>query len=170
MKMDNVYYVWDASAFINGFTPQNKYNFTSSKITSEIKDIKASILFNSLLDDNQLIIQEPTSEAIKELEKTITKSGDDLRLSAPDMDITALAIDLNKNHKTKLVTDDYSIQNVLKILEIPYQSIITKGIEQTYSWKKSCPSCGKQYSSDYQFEDCEVCGSILYKKRTKGKK
>ncbi len=91
-----------------------------------------------------------------------------MRLSEPDKKLLALALDLlDSNYKVKVMTDDYSIQNVLKILDIPYGSIITEGIKGVYNWKKTCEACKKEYPADYPYDDCEVCGSRIFKRRIK---
>ena len=166
--MNDLYYVLDASAFINGFEPKGQFNFTVSLITDEVKDLKSKILLDQAIEEGKIIIKEPKDEFINELNETISKSGDDLRLSEADKKLLALALDLkSENENIKVLTDDYSMQNVLKILEIPYGSIITEGIKGVYNWVKTCEGCKKEFDADYPFDDCEVCGSKLFKRRIK---
>ena len=166
--MNDLYYVLDASAFINGFEPKGQFNFTVSLITDEVKDLKSKILLDQVIEEGKIIIKEPKDEFIKELNETISKSGDDLRLSEADKKLLALALDLkSENENIKVLTDDYSMQNVLKILEIPYGSIITEGIKGVYNWVKTCEGCKKEFDADYPFDDCEVCGSKVFKRRIK---
>ncbi|MBR5504371.1 MAG: ribonuclease VapC [Methanobrevibacter sp.] len=166
--MCDLYYVLDASAFINGFEPKSKFNFTVCEITDEVKDLKSRIILNQAIDEGKIIIQEVQEEYLDELDRIIAESGDDLRLSDADKRLLALALDLLDNGKEiKVVTDDYSMQNVLKILDIPYESIITDGIKGVYNWKKTCEGCKKEYPSDYPYDDCEICGSRIFKKRIK---
>jgi len=165
---DEVYYVLDASAFIGGFETQNSLNFTISEISEEVKDLKSKMIFNQAIEDNNLFIKEPSESAIKQLNRVISDSGDNLRLSFPDKKLIALGIDFSSNGKSvKVVTDDYSIQNVLKILNIPYKSVLTKGIQGIYNWKKVCQGCRKEYSDNYKDDVCEICGSKIFKKRIK---
>ena len=166
--MNDLYYVLDASAFINGFEPKGQFNFTVSLITDEVKDLKSKILLNQAIEEGKIIIKEPKDEFIKELNETISKSGDDLRLSEADKKLLALALDLkSENENIKVLTDDYSMQNVLRILEIPYGSIITEGIKGVYNWVKTCEGCKKEFDADYPFDDCEICGSKVFKRRIK---
>ena len=67
----------------------------------------------------------------------------------------------------KVISDDYTIQNTLKIMGIPYSGIITEGIRGVYNWKKVCEGCKREYDEDYPFDDCEICGSKIFKKRIK---
>ena len=163
-----IFYVLDASAFINGFQLETENNFTVSEITAEIKDFESRLKFDTAIEENKLVIQDVTSESIDEVEKIISRSGDILRLSDPDKKLIALAYMLFKQGKNvKVISDDYTIQNTLKIMEIPYSGIITEGIKGVYNWKKVCEGCKKEYGEDYPFDDCEICGSKIFKKRIK---
>ena len=134
--MNDLYYVLDASAFINGFEPKSQFNFTVSLITDEVKDLKSKILLDQAIEEGKIIIKEPKEEFIKELNDTISKSGDDLRLSEADKKLLALALDL-------------------------------KGIKGVYNWVKTCEGCKKEFDADYPFDDCEICGSKVFKRRIK---
>lgn len=166
--MNDLFYILDASAFINGFEPTSQFNFTVSEITDEVKDLKSKILLDQAIEEGKIIIKEPKEEFIKELNEIISKSGDDLRLSEADKKLLALALDLkSENENIKVLTDDYSMQNVLKIIDIPYGSIITEGIKGIYNWVKTCEGCKKEFDADYPFDDCEICGSKVFKRRIK---
>ena len=168
-KMDkNIYYILDASAFIGGFELKSSLNFTISEISEEVKDLKSKMIFDQAIEDNILFIVEPDDLSINELNNLISSSGDTLRLSNVDKKLLALAIDFsNQGKKIKVVTDDYSIQNVLKIINIPYRSVLTEGIKGIYNWKKTCQGCRKEYPDKYDDEVCEICGSKIFKKRIK---
>ena len=161
-------YVLDASAFINGFKLISNNNFTVPEITAEIKDFESRLVLDMAIDDGKLIIQDVETSYIDEVEKVISESGDVLRLSVADKKLIALALMLSKQgNNVKVVSDDYTIQNSLKIMKIPYSSIITDGIKGVYNWKKVCEGCKKEYGEDYPFDDCEICGSKIFKKRIK---
>ncbi len=163
-----IFYILDASAFINGFQLDFGNNFTVPEITSEIKDFESRLKFDAALNENKLTILDVADEYIKSVEKIISKSGDVLRLSVPDKKLISLAymmFDEGKN--VKVISDDYTIQNTLKIIGIPYSGIITEGIKGVYNWKKVCEGCKKEYDEDYPFDDCEICGSKIFKKRIK---
>lgn len=163
-----IYYVLDASAFINGFKPTSKYNYTVPEITAEIKDFESRLLYDSAVDDGILIVQDVDRKFLEKTEENISKSGDVLRLSLPDKKIIALALMLIDEGKTvEVISDDYTIQNTLKIMDIPYSGIITGGIKEIYNWKKVCQGCKKEFEESYPFDDCDVCGSKIFKKRIK---
>ena len=161
-------YVLDASAFINGFKLISNNNFTVPEITAEIKDFESRLVLDMAIDDGKLIIQDVEAKCIDEVDEVISASGDVLRLSEADKKLIALALMLSKEGRNvKVISDDYTIQNSLKIMKIPYSSIITDGIKGVYNWKKVCEGCKKEYSEDYPFDDCEICGSRIFKKRIK---
>ena len=161
-------YVLDASAFINGFKLISNNNFTVPEITAEIKDFESRLVLDMAIDDGKLIIQDVEAKCIDEVDEVISASGDVLRLSVADKKLIALPLMLSKEGRNvKVISDDYTIQNSLKIMKIPYSSIITDGIKGVYNWKKVCEGCKKEYSEDYPFDDCEICGSRIFKKRIK---
>ena len=161
-------YVLDASAFINGFQLESKNNFTVSEITAEIKDFESKLAMDMAIEDGRLYIQDVPTMYINDVDDIISSSGDVLRLSQPDKKLIALAYMLFKEEKDVLViSDDYTIQNTLKIMGINYSGVLTDGIKEIYNWKKVCEGCKKEYDQDYPFDDCEICGSKIFKKRIK---
>jgi UPF0271 protein len=169
--MQKKIYILDASAIIGGFYSKSYTNFTTSGVISEIKDLKSELLLQSAIEGGHVNIDEPDDEDIKEVNKIIESSGDILRLSDVDKNIISLSLKFKrKRFHPVVVTDDYSMQNTLKTLNIDYRSVLTEGIKEIYNWVKKCKGCKKIYSFDYNFEDCEICGSRIIKKRIKTNK
>ena len=163
-----IYFVLDASAFINGFKLESNNNYTTPEITSEVKDFESKLTLDMAINEGKLIIREVDENYIKRVDEIISKSGDILRLSKPDKSLIALALMLKDESKNiKVISDDYTIQNTLKIIYVPYSGVITDGIKGIYNWKKVCEGCKKEFSDDYPFDDCDVCGSMVFKKRIK---
>ena len=147
-------YVLDASAIINGFKINSNNNYTVPEITSEIKDLKSKLTFDMLIEEGNLIIQDVPNKYISSVNDVISMSGDILRLSMPDIKLISLACMLQDEGKNvKVISDDYTIQNTLKIMEIPYSGVMTEGIKGIYNWKKVCEGCKKEYDDDYPFEN-----------------
>ena len=120
------------------------------------------------LEEGKLCIQDVPYQYISGVNDIISVSGDILRLSTPDKKLISLAYMLReKGHNVKVISDDYTIQNTLKIMDIPYSGVITDGIKGIYNWKKICEGCKREYDDDYPFDDCEICGSRIFKKRIK---
>ncbi|BAW30899.1 MAG TPA: ribonuclease VapC [Methanothermobacter sp.] len=168
MKLEKYHKILDSSAFIGGYTPSDEKNYTIAEVTEELKDLKSRILLEKSLKEGKLKIIKPKKEYIEKTEKLAKKSGDILRLSKTDKKIIALTLQLKKELKNVIIiTDDYSIQNIIKIIKVPFKSIITPGINEIYQWKKICIGCKKTYPHNYPSKKCEICGSKIIKKRTK---
>jgi UPF0271 protein len=166
--MNDKVYVLDASAIIGGFSSKEFQNYITASVISEIKDLKSKIILESAVEEGSIRIMEPESVDIKNVLDIITKSGDVLRLSNTDKNLVALAFKLKReSYDPMLVTDDYSIQNVLKIVGITYRSVLTEGIKGIYGWVKVCKGCKKNYPPEYAFDECEICGTRIIKKRIK---
>jgi len=166
--MSDTVYVLDASAIIGGFSSKESQNFITASVISEIKDFKSKLYLESAIEDGSITIIEPESVDIKNVSDIIIKSGDVLRLSDVDKNLVALAFKLKREHKNPLVvTDDYSMQNVLKIVGMPYRSVLTEGINEIYGWVKICKGCKRKYPPEYVFDECEICGTRIIKKRIK---
>lgn len=169
--MQKQIFILDASAIIGGFYSKKEANFTTNDVILEIKDLKSSILLESAIEKGFIKIREPDEKDIKDIDAIIKDSGDILRLSDVDKNIIALALKYKKKgFKPLVITDDYSMQNTLKTINIEYRSVLTDGIEEVINWVKKCKGCKKIYPSDYQYEDCEICGSPILKKKIKIKK
>lgn len=161
-------YILDASAFINGFKLGSDNNYTVPEITEEIKDFESKLIFDMALKEGKLVVKDVPSKCIASVNDIISESGDILRLSLPDKKLIALAYMLkDEGRNVKVISDDYTIQNTLKIMGIPFSGILTDGIKEIYNWKKVCEGCKKEFPEDYPFDDCEICGSRIFKKRIK---
>ena len=66
-----------------------------------------------------LRVSDCTGESMDKVTEAAKKSGDLGRLSPVDMTVLALAIDVNGT----VLTDDYSIQNVARIMGIPCRAV-----------------------------------------------
>lgn len=165
--MDKGVYVLDASAIIGGFTSK-KDNFVTASVVKEIKDLKSKISLESAIEKGSIKIIEPDPSDLDEVGKVIKESGDILRLSRVDVNLVALGYKLRRQSlNPTVVTDDYSMQNVLKIMGIPYRSVLTKGINEIYGWIRVCKGCKTKYPPEYESEECEICGTRIIKKRIK---
>jgi UPF0271 protein len=112
-----------------------------------------------LLKETGLTIQIPSKEAINAVKQTAQQTGDDRRLSIADIEIVALALDINKNpdQEATILSDDYSIQNVASTLNIKYQGFLQKEITKKFKWVSRCPGCGKQFNDIKKI--CPICGT-----------
>ncbi|MBQ6219233.1 MAG: ribonuclease VapC [Methanosphaera sp.] len=159
-------YILDASGLINGFYSEKSLNIMTSSTVSEIKDINTEMLLNNLINEGKVKIEDVDYVNDEEINEVLISSGDLMRLSDTDKEIVALALKHKREGDNVItVTDDYSMQNALKLLKLKFKSVRTNGIKNTIQWKKICKGCRQEFPSDTPFEECDICGSPIIRKR-----
>lgn len=106
-----------------------------------------------------LRVSDCTKGSIEKVTETARKSGDLGRLSDVDISVLALALDTSGT----ILSDDYSIQNVARIMNIPFRSVGTDGITKVEKWNYQCKGCGRWFKERSQ--DCPICGSEMIARR-----
>ena len=163
--------VLDASAFISGFDPfsveDEQYSVPS--VGHELFERSLSRLrFDTASERGRLKVLEPDPYFLDEVKRLSKDAGDMRFLSEADMQILALAMQLKKGGRDpSIVTDDYSIQNMAKKIGVNFAPLITFGIRYFLHWLLYCPACHRKYPPDYQFGQCEICGTTLRRKPLK---
>jgi len=104
-----------------------------------------------------LRICSPAETCMESMKRAMKKTGDDLRLSYADQVLLALALE----EEGGIISDDYSVQNLARVLGIPLMKGIQKGIERVFRWQNKCTGCGKLFGEESRENDCPVCGSDL---------
>ncbi len=158
--------ILDSSAIINGYNPASsmKKHIISKKAAEEIKDLKSKQILERAIEVEKLMILEAKREKVREVEKVAFKTGDLGYLSAADLETLALALEMREQGLEPIIlTDDFSIQNVAKHLNIRVVSIITTGIKRMIKWIKYCPACGAVYTNR-NIKKCQICGTTLKRK------
>lgn len=156
--------VFDASAFYAGipFASQEK-GFTTSVVFDEIKHIKKNHeAINALVETKRLEILEPEKRYVEKVLQKAKEAGDFQRLSRADISIIALCLQLD----AELVTDDFSISNTAKHLDLKVIPIMTKGITRVVEWAYYCVGCQKSFP---RLSQCPICGNELKRKLSKFK-
>jgi UPF0271 protein len=140
--------------------------------------VKEEITENSTLgfrlktaeESGKVKIESPDKTYLEKAKHSASEVGDLFFLSETDLQVLALALELKSRGWTPLIaTDDYSIQNVAKHVEIGFAPLATFGIRRRLQWLRYCPACHKTYPASYKSSRCEVCGTQLKRKplRTK---
>jgi len=111
--------------------------------------------------EHALQVSEPSKESVEEVTRRAEETGDSRRLSQTDIDIIALARDLG----AKILTDDYSIQNLARFMGVDYGTVGLKGIGKVLKWKLRCTGCGRVWEVEHR--ECPVCGSPLRSTRAR---
>jgi UPF0271 protein len=129
----------DSSAVINdaNFSFSLKFaNLMTFECFDELKSMEARLLADNALKQGLLELKSPCPSSIQKMLVFLGKIGDK-RLSSADISLLALASELKEKSKEfSVVSDDYSVQNALKLLKIPFQSALQGRIKKARKWKR----------------------------------
>jgi len=155
-------YILDSTAFYAGIPYQgNGRYYTTYMVLEEVKHHNVG----SSLIHTRVQVTEPSQESVDLVKTTAAKTGDIRALSATDVSLLALALDMSKlENGAQLVTDDFAVRNVAEVLSIRLSETSMKGGEwKNITWKLFCSGCGKSYTNPKLIE-CPVCGTKLVRK------
>jgi|TARA_B100001741_G_scaffold312526_1_gene316098 UPF0271 protein len=97
-------------------------------------------------------------------EQAAATTGDLPRLSPVDLQVLALALSTGE----KLYTDDYSLQNVCRSINHPFDAVGNKKSQQQWSWELRCTGCRATKQVEKQEpQECDICGSPMNVKRSR---
>jgi UPF0271 protein len=126
------------------------------------------------IEKGKIEVKTPIEKYKIKAKETANKMGDSYLLSETDLDLLAIALELKiKGLKPKIITDDYSMQNVASQMKIEFIPLATSGIRRVFKWIRYCPACYKKYLSTYNSTNCFICGTKLKRKpkrKTKSRK
>jgi UPF0271 protein len=146
--------VLDTSFFFGDFPAEGDL-FTVPMVVDELKDIRAKGNFEKWCARG-LRVQSPTEESRKRVVSAAGRTKDVTVISATDIGLLALALDLGAD----LVTDDFAIQNVALVLGVRTVPILQKKARRVH-WRYRCSGCGRYAEQD---GDCPVCGAAVKRK------
>ncbi len=165
-------FVLDSSALINdpNFSFEEKHQYlTTQAVVNELKSIETSHLIENALHHKMLSIKNPSTGTSQKIMDLVAEKGFK-PLAKADVSVLALAQELKEEGLAfQVLTDDYSIQNFLSILKIPFSSIIQGEIRKTISFEKVCPACNKIFSPGFKEKVCSNCGTPLKSRRIDSK-
>ncbi|OKY77860.1 MAG: Endonuclease Nob1 consisting of PIN domain and Zn-ribbon module [Candidatus Methanohalarchaeum thermophilum] len=151
-------YVADTSVFITGYIPDGcEEVFTVEKVLEEVKDKFSKLNYIS----SSVRVYSPDAKYIEETKTEAKSTGDISRISSTDLKLLSLALELKEeNSEVKILTDDYSIQNVAQRMSIEYEGIQQPEIDEKFKWIERCEGCKREFEAGL-YEKCPVCGSDL---------
>ncbi len=154
-------YVLDTSVLYYGKDPPQ--GFECVVTPGVIRELEKEELGErlELLLATRIRVCSPGERSLRRVQEASEQTGDSRRLSETDMELLALALDLGY----ELITDDYSIQNLARVLGVSSRGMEQKGISEVFEWQAKCKGCGKTFPADVKV--CDVCGSETKTRRKK---
>jgi len=146
--------ILDTSFFFGDFPAEGEL-FTVPTVVDELRDIRAKGNFEKWCARG-LRVQSPTEESRKRVISAAERTKDVTVISATDIGLLALALDLGAD----LVTDDFAIQNVALVLGVKTVPILQKKARRVH-WRYRCSGCGRYAEQD---GECPVCGAAIKRK------
>ncbi len=144
-------YAVDASFFFSELCLDGEL-FTPPSVVEELADGRSRCRLEALLACG-LSVAVPSPESGSRVTTAALETGDHSRLSAADLDLLALSLDLGAT----VVSDDYAVQNVALRLGLGVKGILQrKARPRLYRFR--CPGCGRRYP---EAGDCPACGTSL---------
>lgn len=136
----------DSSAILNDFSFEFKpgvKHFMVPEAVSEIRDLRSRALLENGFAQRALSVREPSAGALEKAHEKARSLG--VRLSRADIALVALAIDfMEAKERFEAVTDDYSLQNVLKALKLPFSGIIHGEIKEVKDFRELAEKARKR--------------------------
>ncbi len=153
--------VLDTSAVIAGFVPgvTDVEQITVPEVLEEAHDLYSKLELETAVLSGKLKVVEPSQDSLAKVRAKVKHTGD--VVSQTDIKLLALALD-SKGDGGELVTDDYAIQNLASLFDVPYHRIATPGIKEVLRWEFVCSACGRKYPPSAT--NCIICGSELVRK------
>jgi len=165
--------VLDTSALVAGLDPFliDDEQYTVPAVKDEIAENSTlGFRLNTAEESGKVKVENPDKTYLEKAKDSAKEVGDLFFLSVADLQVLALALELkSRGYSPLIATDDYSIQNVAKQVEIAFAPLTTFGIRHRLQWLRYCPACHKTYPASYRASKCDVCGTQLKRKplRTK---
>jgi UPF0271 protein len=158
-KIGTRVWVLDTSSIINAYPSDGSVEkFTVPEVVREAKATTTAASMGILIDRGDLKVWGASRQSAKRVEEKLRDIGGEL--SHADVKLAALAIDLaERGLEPILLTDDYGLQNMARIMDIKFESVATPGIKSIFVWTWRCTACGKTWDED--IGTCQVCGNKL---------
>lgn len=158
-------YVLDATALIQGLSPTALDHdlFTVPEVIDEVRAGEvAAIRMEAAISSRSLRKRQPSRRAVDAIGGVVRTLGEESALSATDLALLALALDLKmEGRDVAIISDDYAIQNVSAKMKIPFIAVSSSGIAQAFRWSLFCPACRRSYPLSKGLTTCPVCGTAL---------
>ncbi|MEM0372437.1 MAG: hypothetical protein QXO69_01145 [archaeon] len=123
--------VLDSAAFINSQILEESEAFTTQDVLNELKDARSRSVADAARAKGSLRVSSASEEMTEYVRMVAREIGALKKLSETDVGVVALAFDLH----AKLVTDDFSLQNLAAHLNIEYEGVARGKINEKKKFK-----------------------------------
>ena len=152
-------FVLDATAIRSGMTFAGDVWYTTPGVVDEVRLGRQARTLDTMLDLS-ITVMAPDEESVDLIKDAAAKTKDLQALSETDIEVLALAKQLD----AIIISDDYAVQNIAGILEIPIKTDL-EGIREIIHWTFRCRGCGRYFEKEQT--DCPICGSEVRRTRRK---
>ena len=160
--------VLDTTAIFTGILnsiPFNVEAYIHSSVIPEVKDRDSKFRLEVALQSNRVRVLNPPKHTVDKVKVISTTLGEELNLSQTDTEVLALALYLHERGYDVIVfSDDYSVQNLCKKLNIKFNPVKTIGIKRLRRYIYKCTACGYTTEQLPADKKCPICGMELRRK------
>jgi len=132
-------YLLDSSAIINDLNfelRENESYAMTNACLDELKGFREKNIAEAGMRQGVLSVRDPSAKSL-ETAKAIAKEKNYYKLSEADVGVVALATDFKAEGKSfSVVTDDFLVQNFLKLLGLPFEAAFQGKIGKLRSFGK----------------------------------
>jgi len=161
---ERIFIILDTTGFIAKYhlslDPVKTIVYTTSSVVSEVKDYESREALDLGLDIGRVNILDPPRDIVESVYRVASRIGEHVKLSRTDVEIAGLALYLSKRGRVVVITDDYSLQNLLYHLNISFKPLRTTGIDKPRKYIVYCSICG-YVPGDKSEVECPICGAVL---------
>lgn len=155
--------ILDSTAFYAGtpFSSSRKFYTTKAVLEEVMRGEEIAMRVEMLKEVGRLVIIEPSKGSYEEVSSVSRRMEGTKMISNADVSILAICLDLSlEGRGAAIVSDDYAVQNVAKVMNLQYRPVLFRGIRDAGRWRVFCPGCGKRYQ-DKVPKICDSCGTEL---------
>jgi rRNA maturation endonuclease Nob1 len=151
--------VLDTAALLEGANLTASQCRTTPEVVAEVRSGGASGRRLEQLLAAGLGLESPDRAALKEVDGAARAAGSSTRLSEADRSVLGLAVQHRKNGT--LLSDDYTVLDLARRLNVNAKPVTKPGIEATKDWVLRCSGCGRVFAEGKVGGPCPVCGSEI---------
>ncbi|MEM1720210.1 MAG: nucleotide-binding protein [Desulfurococcaceae archaeon] len=140
--------------------------YTTPSAVCEVKDHENRTALAEAIDLGLVKAVAPRQPYVSTVMQAAVKIGSVHKLSITDLDVAALAVQLQSSYpEVVVITDDYELENLLAHLGVSFKPLRTHGIRELRRFIAMCPTCGYVPGKPGE-ETCPLCGTEISRRRS----